>query len=489
MHLLKSSGDLRNKLIYVLLVLVVSAMAVGVAQYVAQGFKAITIPFPTSRPEAFVLDGVMRLAAGDALYRLLADAPMTIHVYNIFAYAVPAVVASPFSGGAETLLIVGRSIGLVSSVALAVMLGLHTYRISTSYLVALFAALSPFFFYEIALTQFFRLRPESPALLFSAAAIIYLLRSGERTPSLLCVAGLCFVSFMFKQSFIAAPVAIGLYFLLARRWRCLGVFSAAYGSAIVTLFIVMYGTSGYAYLDNAFVAMASNDVQVLEAIKIYSGYFFEKSFGLLLALPFALALAIKRISSNALIVCYFVTALVWNVYSSGKLGSSSNYYAEFGIASIIIIASVFRDHREDSGMPLLKLLVLLPIAFQVMFSATSGFAASSPIITRGDQGVDLAPYISRYQTNEGKLILHEKIAVQLGNPAGYDWFLLDILIKKGRFDAGPFFQRIRAGEFETIVFSKEPYSKFERDLYRVVLMSPYRKTYEDQTVMEFGRVQ
>jgi len=292
---------------------------------------------------------------------------------------------------------------------------------------------------------------------------------------------------MFKQSFIAAPVAIGLYFLIARRWRCLGVFSAAYGSAVVALFLVMYGLSGYAYMENAFVAMASNDVRVLEAIKIYSSYFFEKSFGLLLALPVALAVSIKHIRSHALIACYFVTALVWNVYSSGKLGSSSNYYAEFGIASIIVIASMFRDHHEDGGR-LPKLLVLIPVALQVMFSAGSGFAASSPVITRGDQGVDLAPYISRYQINENKLILHEKIAVHLGDPAGYDWFLLDILIKQGRFDAGPFFQRIRAGEFKTIVFSKEPYSKFERDLYRVVLMSPYQKTYEDQTVLEFGRI-
>jgi len=162
MHLLKSSDDLRNKLISVLLFLVVSAMVAGVAQYVAQGFRAISIPFPTSRPEAFVLDGIMRLAAGDALYRLLADAPMTVHVYNVFAYVAPAVVASPFSNNAETLLVAGRCIGFASSIALALLLGLYAFRISSSYLVALFTALLPFFFTKSRLHNFSVFAPSLP---------------------------------------------------------------------------------------------------------------------------------------------------------------------------------------------------------------------------------------------------------------------------------------------------------------------------------------
>ena len=479
MYRLKLTSDLLHKIMLGLLALLVSVMAVGVAQYIGQGFKAITIPFPTWRPEAFVLEGVMRLVAGDALYRLIADAPMTVHVYNIFAYAIPALVALPFGSDAETLLTVGRSISLVSSIALTVLLGWYGYRISSSYFVALFAALLPFFFHEMALPHFFRLRPESPAIFFSAAAIIYLLRGDERTQSLLGVAGLCFISFLFKQSFIAAPVAIGLYFLLTRRWRCLAVFSAAYGVAIIALFSIMYGMSGYAYLENAFVAMASNIVDVRKALMFYSGYFFGKSFGLLLAVPIALVVAIKHGRSNILIVCYCVTALLWNVYSSGKTGSSSNYYAEFGVASIIVIMNVFRRRAEGGGTPLLKLLVLLPIAVQVMFSAASSFVASRPPIFFEPLDVNLAPYISGYETNSKQLILHEKIAIQLRNPVGYDWFLLDSLIAQGRYDPAPFFQRIRVGEFDAIVFSQQPYSNFERDLYHVVLMSPYQKSYED----------
>ena len=123
-----------------------------------------------------------------------------------------------------------------------------------------------------------------------------------------------------------------------------------------------------------------------------------------------------------------------------------------------------------------------------MFSATSSFVASRPPIFFEPLDVNLVPYISGYETNKNQLILHEKIAIQLRNPVGYDWFLLDILIAQGRFDPAPFFQKIRAGEFDTIVFSQQPYSNFERNLYRVVLMSPYQKSYEDKVVMEFIRI-
>lgn len=44
--------------------LLAGLMFIGVWQYLAEPVAAIALPYSTSRPEAFVLDGAMRLAGG-----------------------------------------------------------------------------------------------------------------------------------------------------------------------------------------------------------------------------------------------------------------------------------------------------------------------------------------------------------------------------------------------------------------------------------------
>lgn len=474
--------------------LITIVMLAAVVQYLAQAFSAVTVPFALLRIEAFVLDGVMRIVEHSRLYLPTAEAPTTQHVYNFFTYAVPAWLAAPIGTNPEALLIAGRCLSLATSLGLSVLLGWWAFRISSSPLAMMFTALMPFYFYEFALPMFFQLRPESPATLCSAAAIIYLLISSQQKTSsakpIIIAALLCFIAFLFKQSFIAAPVAIAMCFLLCRQWREFILFSATYGGAIAVFFGLMYATVGRAYFENTIFVMRGIEVHTLEALKVYSTYFFANSFGLLLALPAALWLAARRYKQNALVLCYWGVATVWSLYSAGKVGSGTNYFADFGVASILLITqTIFSVNTKSNTTSLAKSLVVLPLLIQILAGAIADFAPNKPGISRNEPNVDLTPYLMRYQTNQGKLIFHEKIAIQLGNPFGYDWYLLDILARQDRYDPYILSRQIYAGEFDTIVFSQRPYSSIEPWLVQVADHAQnYERFYEDNVVLEFRRL-
>lgn len=398
----------------------------------------------------------------------------------------------PFETTPENILLAGRIVSFATSFALSLLLGFWARRNSATVPVVILAALLPFFFHDIALTQFFRLRPESAATFFSVAAIVVLLKPAIWTKRVAIAAALCVCAFLFKQSFIVAPVAIAVHFMIRRDWPKLACFVAVYGGLAAAFLTVMYTTYGAAYFENTVVSMAANEVRPWEAITIYSEYFIGNSYGLLLAVPAALFIAWRMREDGALLMWYWIAALLWNIYSSGKLGSSANYYAEFASASILLVVFALAT-RQDQSEPLLKklpvLFVLAPLFAQVVVGAFQGFAHHKPVVFRDDSGVDLAPYLARYRTNEGKLIFHEKIAIQLGHPVGYDWFLTDVLIRQGRYEPDTLIQRIHAGAFDTIVFSQKPYSYFEREVYKIVSSGPFRREYVDQTVIEWRRVQ
>lgn len=135
-------------------------------------------------------------------------------------------------------------------------------------------------------------------------------------------------------------------------------------------------------------------------------------------------------------------------------------------------------------------LVALPLAAQIVAVTAQGFSTHRPEVVRDDAGIDLSRYLTRYQSNNDKLIFHEKIAIQLGDPVGYDWYLLDILTANGRYDPSSLKRQVACAQYEAIVFSTRPYSFVEREVYRQVVAATesYRFVGQDSTVIEFRRI-
>lgn len=473
-----------------ILTLLTFLLILGGARFLADGAGALPIPFSTSRPEAFVLDGTMRVLDGAALYAPLESSPTTVHVYNPLSYVTPALLASVVDGGAVALLFAGRLISLMAAVSLSLLLGFWAYSEYRSWLAAASAAALPLFFHEIALTQFFRLRPETAATVACAAAVLCYSRRNEGTFRIGATAIFCLLAFAFKQSFIAAPVAIAIHLARNREWRSLGAFCLFLGGGIALLYGYMTWLTEGAFLENTLFAMASNELFLDQAVETYGRYFLGNAYGLLLALPAAVFIAGKTLGRSGPFLVYWGVALAWNLFSAGKVGSSSNYFAEFGVASVMLVThGLFVPIRMDATKldRAWRIFVWVPLLAQALVTVTYDRQGKRPVIYRDDAGVDLTWYMERYASNEGKLILHEKIAIQLGEPKGYDWFLTDMLAEQGRVDVEFIASAIEQGTYEYVVFSQKPYSQLELQYYRAVTGGPYEQSFEDGTIIEFRR--
>lgn len=71
----------------------------------------------------------------------------------------------------HAILVTGRAIAFVSSLALSTLLGGWIWRRYGNVAAALLAAMAPWFYHAIAISDFFRFRPESPALAFILAGV------------------------------------------------------------------------------------------------------------------------------------------------------------------------------------------------------------------------------------------------------------------------------------------------------------------------------
>jgi hypothetical protein len=466
---------------------------VAASQYFAIGGSALTVPFALIRIEAFVLDGALRITQGSPLYLLTSEAPTTQHVYNYLTYFLPDWLSQAWNNEPSTLLFLGRLQSMLASTGISVLLGIWSYRTSSSVLFALIAALLPWYFWELALPLLFHYRPESLATMFSLAAIVLVHSTQSGGPPshqrLVISALLCVIAFFFKQSFVAAPVAIAVHFLLSRRWNAFVKFCSVYWLALGISLGLMYLQHGKAYFDNTFFVLAEIDTKPVEHFLVYMPEFFSRHYSFFLVLPLALLLAIRNHRDQTLIITYFFVSAVWCFCSAGKIGAGPNSFPEFALASTMLIAIGI----SSKGYPApwerhLRTLIILGLLIQAsVASIATGSAPHEPLVSFDEPDVDLTPHLQRYSQTDSRLIFHEKIAIQLGNPIGFDWYLVEILAREEKYDPYELAEQIRSLEFDVIVFARRAYTTIEPWLMKVAVHAGYERVYEDKAVIEYRR--
>ncbi len=477
-----SAGSTHVNLKKALHVIVTIVLVWAALRVIATGVDAIGVPYSTTRAEAFVLDGVERVAAGSVLY---APAPSTtMHVYNPLTYVVPALGASHAASPAR-LLLAGRSISLLATLIAIAAVAVWTFRISRNATLSTLAASLPLFFHELALSDFFRLRPETPALLFSIGAILlwHQRPAWRALPEI--VATLCVVAFAFKQSFIAAPIAIALHGVLQKEKGAFVRFSAMYGGGLAAAILICMSIWGRAYLENVYTTMASNPWLVAEAVQHYGWGVIVKGMGLL-ALSIAAIFSIRRNVEHRVLVLFWLTSLCWNVISSMKVGSNFSYYAEFAFASVLVsIAALLNTLRQQHNRLVVAGTVVL--AIHVIAVTALDFEHRVPRI-HDTLSEDLHPYVERYSDTSQTLVLHEKLAVQLNRQLPYDWFLTELLIDQGKMQYQEIFGPLLGGRIDTVVFAKSIWTHhLEDDVLADVQRLGFQKTFESATVLEYRR--
>ncbi|MCX8037937.1 MAG: hypothetical protein N3D11_12985 [Candidatus Sumerlaeia bacterium] len=448
------------------------------AGYIAVGSASLLhLPFESSRPELYILYGAKRLADGEALYRPLNEPPFAVSVYNPLTY-FPGWVGRVLALEPRAMLLLGRYVSWVASVGLSLLLGLWIYRAAGSWTCAGLAALGLWYFQPVALTDCFRLRPESPALLLTFCGVAAAL--SPRRAGLYAAAGLFFLAWLFKQSFIAAPISVFVYFLVSKQIRRAAAFAGSLGALLAVFLIAMYRATGGVYFENTFMALAANDIRPFEAVAaVYGKSLALASYGLLAAWPAALYVLL-RMRTHIFWVVYTVLAFGWAFFSAGKLGAQVNYYSEFAVAALVAVALAVRQ-----AGPRLRFAPLLPLAFAaVQVVATFVFFGPFGPKIHADCE-DLTPYLDRYASDRN-LILHEGLAVHTGQVAALDFVLLEDLWRKRKIDLVPIFSAIARREFPTIVLSQHPMTQLEMRLLYAARKASYRPVYADDLISQWA---
>jgi hypothetical protein len=444
------------------------------------GLAYVDLPYAMTRAEAFVLDGAMRTASGSPLY--LPAPNLTMHVYNPLMYSIAGWLGG--NGGPPSTLFAGRVASVIAAMVLAALILAWTYRTTGRRSIAMLAATLPFFYADIALADFFRLRPETPALLLSGAAVILVHWAPRTTMALGFAAALCTISFMFKQSFIAAPVAIALALWMTDPSRGL-IFAALFGVFVAAAVITCTAIWGMPYLENVFFAMAGNPWLVGDALTHYGAGLFAKGAGLLIGAAVGAAM-LRTNQQHRVLVSFFGVSLLWNLLSSMKVGSNFSYFAELALASTFVMAvalSEFVKHPHYRWPVICASLLVAHMAFQLTFAFDERKPA--PYDTRSE---DLRPLAERYAAAPRTLVLHEKLAVQLGSPFGYDWYLTEIFIDQGKLKYEQVFASLLTGAIDTVVFAKAIWThELEDRVLNDVQRLGFEKAFETETLVEYRR--
>ena len=460
-----------------------AVMAVPAAVTLANGFKLLDLPYETSRPESFIVHGIKQIAVGNSLYPEVGEEPYAYHVYNPMTYYPAGLAGRLFGLSTRRAAFVGRSIAYVCFVATGILLGYWMWYRYRSPALACLAAVCPIYFQSVVATDFFRVRPESPAIMFTIAGVLIMQTDISRRG--IWAAGLFFVSFLFKQSFVAAPVGVCLYLIFSGKWREWFSFTTAYASLIVFFLIAMWCLTGKGYFQHTIDSMVSNEVNPVAMWRIIGPQLWNGFWGPILALLIALIVA-GLVPRLRLQVCVLCASAAWTYYSAGKIGSSLNYVGESCVLSLAMVFSalgtLWRSKRASRS---LALLLILPLAAHFVSDTRTHGIADRQLEVFPE---DISEYVEKYRNLGGRLLItHESVAIHSDHVVGFDWVLLGLLQSEGKFSCEPILQEIRAGGFDRVVISSRPLSLVEWEIMTTTTDGPYEIVYRDNTIVELAR--
>lgn len=437
------------------------------------------------RTEAFIANAAYSFAKGSILYAKIGSTPYIVNVYNPLTYLPSAVASMIFDLSLPGILLTGRLISFASTVGLFAVVVSLVKRKTDEWLPALLAGFSLFLYSKVALANFYLMRPDLPGLFFTFAGVTYLLchksansQADNNLPALL----LFFVAFLFKQSFISAPIALCIYLTAERKYGDAFKFAASFAFLIAMLMLLLYRMTGTGYLDCVINAMMVNDISLKQHLFFVMDH--AKLLALLICSMMALFFGLKKDATNRYLLIYLIVCFCWTMYSACKDGSDLNYYSELVVLMIIVTSISVGEkvsgvlHRRIALILLATAAIFVAIDEEIWKARLGNFPE--------DEVLDLSKYYDKYHNmHEPKLVFHERLAVQLGDPVGLDWYLINILVKKNLIKPDQLISDLRSGRYALVIFSNCSLSEIELDMFRVVRGGPYRLTYSDHYITEF----
>jgi hypothetical protein len=413
--------------------------------------RALTYPYQFLHGEGLMLEFTRRLAAGEPVYKPLAEYPLGTCNYAPLPLLL-ARLTLPLTGLSFTA---GRVWTLLATLVIAAILFAWVRRASGQVLPALVAALAwlgtPYLYHWVP--QF---RVDLPGLAFSLTGIYLVWREvgkefGPRWPGVVGAALLFVLGLYCKQSFLAAPAAAFCYLLLRHRRQALILAGAMLVLGGVPFLVLNITTHG-AFWDSLITSNVNPfDLhllvsQAVDLVRTYLPLLLLAALFLLLPPCSATAERLPARTGNstwlpasagkALIAIYLALALL-TVGLAGKVGSWENYFLELlaalclgaglGVASLLSLAD-----RAGKALAVGRWVVPLLVLSQVVLMWHTPAKAAG--VMRADAAANqvLQPQVAA----ASGLVLSEDMGllVQAGKPVPYYDFQLSQLALAGRWD-------------------------------------------------------
>jgi hypothetical protein len=461
---------------------------------IRQGVQTALRPVATCGTEMHILDGVACVARDEPLYSPIDGLPLAYHLYNPLTYLPAGLVGRWWGLDLDGMLVAGRCISLASMIGLLALVAWYVRRVTGNAWITALAPAMVLYFHSSTLTDFFRNRPETPAILFSLAAWM-IAQFRPRGWTALCALA-CVAAIAFKPTFVSAPLAIALQLACERRFRAL--FDVLALSAVLGLTVVCgsYMLLGEGYFEHTVWAMMSNPMHPLERSLVLYPLLAQMHWGWLLPATFCAIGWLVHHRSDLPLLVYLTVCLAVTTIAHGKVGSDVNYHGELSLVMVLTtVTAIARMHAAESRLIAAPLVCLLVGTWSAIVSYGPAWNQLSlnrsvphPYVDSSlDKAPDVSEYVTCYASYRGRaLILDDEISVRVGNPVVYDWYGLSLLFSSGhaRFEALE--NAVRQRRYAVIVLGPLPASEWSTRLRNAALASGYRLTRHDDRVEEYA---
>jgi len=264
-----------------------------------------------------------------------------------------------------------RLVSLLGTVGCAIGCGLLAFWLGRSYFAA---ALAPLVFLSYRIVTFHGVsaRCDAVALFLSFCGFLIAYRSRNRK-GLLLAAIFMLLGLLYKQQFLAAPMAVLLSLLLEKRYRLAAEFGGlmALGGVALLGFFQFVAFHGQAFLTHIFLYNALPfRTACFETGMIVAGMLFF--FPLLIGLEFL------RLHRDKPVACYVACALSLSIGAFAKQGSDTNHFLESALVLSALVAALLAERIATLACAGEFSLLIVSLLLAQLFASSAPFAWPAP---------------------------------------------------------------------------------------------------------------